>query len=319
MGARLSPKMAANEIPQGPAFSPARSILFLGGVDLDFPEQHIEIAPNFVLGRTNNEFVTQLVEAGLDGAHELVEGLNAFLEFRGTTSTVDLLRPQTFATALIRSSNLAIHAAVHVIAEVGGLGVITGTRLPPTELSICWGHQRNTLTRDDITVASPLVTAIERVQMTDNYHRVGNALLFYRNGYNTDNPDLALVAFTTCLEGLFSTMEQEISFRLALRLAHFLGESEESRREKYEQCREVYKVRSKVVHGASVRKSAEAAAIYLVEGVVPRAEDLARSALRKILELRLETLFDQTNKVEALFEELLFSDSLTGALTKINR
>jgi len=147
--------------------------------------------------------------------------------------------------------------------------------------------------------------------------RLGNALLFYMNGYNSDNPDLALVAFTTCLEGLFSTVEQEISFRLALRLSHFLGESKGDKRSKFEQCREVYKVRSKVVHGAPVLKSSEAAAIYLVESIVPEAEKLARTALRKIFELHLETLFDQPNKVEALFEELLFEDSLESALAMI--
>ncbi|MGA8310375.1 MAG: hypothetical protein WB755_10125 [Terriglobales bacterium] len=252
-------------------------------------------------------------------AQELAEGQNVFLEFRGTTSTADLMRPQAFATALILSSTLAIHTAVHVIAELGDRGTIVGTHLPPVDLVSRWGHHRTRLARDDVTAASALVLAIERVQITDKYHRVGNALLFYRNGYNSDNPDLALVAFTTCLEGLFSTMEQEISFRLALRLAQFLGDTAESRREKYGQCRDVYKVRSKVVHGASVMKSAEAAAIYLVEGIVPQAEGLARSALRKIFELRLETLFDQPKRVEALFEELLFSDSLHSALARINR
>ncbi len=137
------------------------------------------------------------------------------------------------------------------------------------------------------------------------------------NGYNSDNLDLALIAFATCLEGLFSTVEQEISFRLALRLAHFWGESRDDRRSKFEQCREVYKVRSKVVHGAPVLKESEAAAIYLVETIVPEAEKLARTALLKIFTLHLETLFDRPNKVEALFEELLFDESLERALAKI--
>ena len=199
------------------------------------------------------------------------------------------------------------------------MATITGTRLPVTSLPFHWGHRRNRLTRDDIAAASPLWPAADAIQVSDQYHRVANALLFYKNGYNSDNPDLALVGFTTCLEGLFLNGGQEISFRLALRLAHFLGESHEDRREKYEQCREVYRVRSKIVHGAPVLKRPEAAAIYLVEYIVPLAENLARSALRKIFELRLETFFNSGKKVEALFEELLFSNSLDGALRRIER
>jgi hypothetical protein len=305
---------ANRQIPQ---FSPARSILLLKGVNPDFNEDRLDIARNLWVGRITEGFVDQLVAAGLTDAPHLADGLSVYIEFAGTTSTADLMYPQRLATALAISSDLAVHGAVHIIADLGEPGSIVGTPLPPTDWFVHWGHRPNALTRESITGAVALEAGIKKVQLTDRYHRVGNALLFYMNGYNSDNPDLALIAFTTCLEGLFSTVEQEISFRLALRLAHFLGESRDDQRSKFEQCREVYKVRSKVVHGAPVLRGSEAAAIYLVETIVPEAEKLARTALRKIFALHLETLFDQPNKVEALFEELLFEESLERALAKI--
>jgi hypothetical protein len=51
------------------------------------------------------------------------------------------------------------------------------------------------------------------------------------------------------------------------------------RRGLYREMREVYKDRSKIVHGSHVHKDAEKAAIYLVEGIVPSAGRLARRSL----------------------------------------
>ena len=69
--------------------------------------------------------------------------------------------------------------------------------------------------------------------------------MFYMNGYYSRSADLALVAFTTCLEALFSTVEQELSFRLSLRVAQFLAKTRNEQREYYKEAKKVYKTRSK--------------------------------------------------------------------------
>jgi len=102
-------------------------------------------------------------------------------------------------------------------------------------------------------------------------------------------------------------------------VAQFLGKNNSERRDLYGQMREVYKIRSKVVHGAHVRKDAEEAAIYLVEGIVPMAERLARMSLLKVLESGLERLFKNGDSVEQLFDELLFADSIEEVLEKRGR
>jgi hypothetical protein len=188
----------------------------------------------------------------------------------------------------------------------------------PGEGTLLWGHFRHELSLADIKAAEQLLPRVEPLQMTEKFSRVGNALLFYRNGYNSDNPDLALLAFATCLESLFSTMEQELSFRLSLRVATFLADENVARRELFEESKEVYRIRSKVVHGAQIHKNSETAAIYLVDHIVPQAERLARRCLAKVLESQIETIFENSAKLNNLFDLLLFSNSLKNALGEIS-
>jgi len=170
------------------------------------------------------------------------------------------------------------------------------------------------LTLEDIAAAERLLPRVEPFHAADQFSRVGNALLFYRNGYNSDNPDLALVSFTTCLESLFSTAEQELSFRLSLRVATLLADENAKRQELFEEAKEVYRIRSKVVHGAKIHRNSETAAIYLVEGVLPQAERLARRCLARVLEMQIENLFENSEKLNTLVDKLIFSNSLTNAL-----
>jgi len=81
----------------------------------------------------------------------------------------------------------------------------------------------------------------------------------------------------------------------------------------------VYSVRSKVVHGDKIRENEEQAAIYLVEYIVPTAERLARGALGKILSTGLANIFNNGERVNKLFDKLLFSNSLADAIFAISR
>ena len=269
----------------------------------------------------NADFIQNITNLGLSDAQQLCDGSSVYVEFSGTAATVDLMRPNALQKALVLSSDLAIYPAAHIIIddpEPRERAVVTGTRLPFSDLDFRWGHHPGTLTEDTIRRALGLYPSIAEIHVGDSFHRVADALLFYENGYNSQNPDLALIGFTTCLDGLFSTVEQEVSFRLSLRLSHFLADENERRREVFDQSREVYKVRSKIVHGASIDRNPERAAIYLVENVVPKAERLARRSLQKILTLRLGDLFSRPAAIERLFDAVLFSNSLQDALRTLN-
>ncbi len=149
-----------------------------------------------------------------------------------------------FQRALTLATDLRSQQKSHII--LGHPKTVTATTLPGRG-SVLWGHYRQELSLNDIELAKKLLPRVEPLQVTDKFRRVGNALLFYGNGYNSDNADLALIAFTTCLESLFSTAEQELSFRLSLRVATFLAGKNTERRKLFEECKEVYRIGSKVV------------------------------------------------------------------------
>jgi hypothetical protein len=79
----------------------------------------------------------------------------------------------------------------------------------------------------------------------------------------------------------------------------------------------VYRNRSKLVHGAPIAKDSEQAAIQLVESIVPEAEGLARESLRKVFQLRLESLLSNGNRVDEVFDTALFAPSFQKALAQV--
>jgi hypothetical protein len=296
-----------------------RSILFLDGPSPAFKEPKIEVTRGLFLHKIDKTLLTQFERAGAPNAVSLAGDCKVCVVMEGTASTEDLLRPDAFHTALVLASDIRCQekASIIIDRERGGATSTTMGTSFPARGSVLWGHHRDALNLDDIESAKRLMPRIEKLQPLETFSRVGNALLFYKNGYNSDNPDLALIAFATCLESLFSTAEQELSFRLSLRVATFLADKMADRRELFEESKEVYRIRSKVVHGAAINRDSEQAAIYLVEGILPRAERFARRALKKVLELQIERLFENASRLNSFFDGLLFSESLEKALEQI--
>jgi hypothetical protein len=106
------------------------------------------------------------------------------------------------------------------------------------------------------------------------------------------NPTDRLIDASIGLENLFlQGTNDELSFRLALRAAWFLGQSANERREIFGQLKKVYDSRSRVVHGG-VQAPAE-------PDIVDAAVDSLRRVLRKIAELNVnpKQLADKLNAV----------------------
>lgn len=299
-----------------PARRPAESFAFLEGPQPIFEGQNVESLRGLVIDKVNGAFLQNLEQKGIGGVATLARDCAVCVHCVGTDSLIDLLRPAAFHCALILATDVRSRQNSNIIREFDARG-ITATSPVPGQGTLLWGHFQVELSLADIKAAEQLLPRVEPLQVTEKFNRVGNALLFYQNGYNSDNPDLSLISFATCLESLFSTMEQELSFRLSLRVATFLADENAARRELFEESKEVYRVRSKVVHGAHVHKNSETAAIYLVEHIVPQAERLARRCLAKVLELQIEAIFENAAKLNTLFDKLLFSNSLRNALEEI--
>jgi hypothetical protein len=292
---------------------PAESFLFLSGPQPTFDGQNVILPSGLIIHKVDRTFLESLAQKGIGGVEALAGDCAVCVQSTGSDSVSDLLRPVAFHESLVLATDVRSREASQIIREIG-TPVVTTTSDLPGRGTVLWGHFRPQLSLADIRAAEQLLPRVEPFHAAEKFSRVGNALLFYRNGYNSDNPDLALVSCTTCLESVFSTFEQELSFRLSLRVATFLADENTERQELFEEAKEVYRIRSKIVHGAKIHKNSETAAIYLVEGVLPQAERLARRCLAKVLEMRIEGIFENAEKLNALFDRLMFSNSLEKAL-----
>lgn len=85
----------------------------------------------------------------------------------------------------------------------------------------------------------------------DNRHRLLRAIEFASIGFQTFHAPTRLVNHVTYLETLFAGSTTELSFRLAASISWYLAsdKSSEEREEVFQQVKEIYDTRSKVVHG----------------------------------------------------------------------
>jgi Apea-like HEPN len=301
-----------------PARQRVESFLFLGGPKPTFESPCVKLPSGLVVHKVNAAFLQNLTKGGVKNIESVAKDCAVCIQFTATDSTRDLLRSVAFNEALVLITDVRSREAGHIIREINSRRIISTSDADMRGGgTVLWGHFLSELSMANIEAADKLLPRIEPLHVAEKFSRVGNAAAFYRNGYNSDNADLALISFTTCLESLFSTVEQELSFRLSLRVATFLADENAKRKQLFEEAKDVYRIRSKVVHGAKIHKDSETAAIILVDGVLPNAERLARKCLAKVLEMQVENIFENSEKLNELFEELIFSNSLEKALLKM--
>ena len=152
--------------------------------------------------------------------------------------------------------------------------------------------------------------------MSDQFNRISNAIRLHRTAMETGNCDLALLGFISSLESLFSVSPQELSFRLSLIVAKFLGKNIAGQKKLYKEVKNLYKIRSAISHGDKIYKSEESTAIALVEHWTPLAEELNRKCLRLIFERGLKKIFESNELLEKFLLELLFATNIKNAISK---
>ena len=181
-----------------------------------------------------------------------------------------------------------------------------------------WGHYDQTLTVDTVTWVESHLEDLKPYHIPESYSRIGNAIRLHGAALHTGNADLALLGFVGAIESLFSIAPQELSFRLSLLLAKFLGDGSAAQHDYFSRARELYTVRSKIAHGDRIHRNEEAAAIQIVETWTPEAEELARESLCRVFEKGLATVFDSKKRHEALLIDLLFESGLDDTITAMS-
>lgn len=103
------------------------------------------------------------------------------------------------------------------------------------------------------------------------------ALRRFNIAYSRAMEEDRLIDFWVALESLFGKQgeTQELTYKFAMRIAHFVGSSPEERGELFDELQDTYNVRSKVVHGSKSKK--------VTREAVRAAEEVTQSALRAAL------------------------------------
>jgi len=217
----------------------------------------------------------------------------------------------SFARALRLVSRAPVFSAGTVFVEDGKVDFY-----PYEGRGWSWAALEGLLTQTDCRAALAILPDVIRVseREAEYYNRLTNAHRFFDNAYAEENADMAIISFTTSLEGLLLHGEQELSFRFCLRLAQLLGRTEGERRKLFARAKRLYVCRSKIVHGAAIHKDPELAAVHVVDDIAPDAARLAQTALRAVYEGGLTHVFEQGERVDRLFSELLFAEQPEAVL-----
>jgi hypothetical protein len=176
-----------------------------------------------------------------------------------------------------------------------------------------WGHHADQLPTDALNAMAVHGPTIHRLNRGDAFNPFANAWRLYTAGLRMLPSDVALVSFVSALEGLFTTASDNISYRFALAIGFFLGETREERTALIAAAKRVYTARSKTVHGAQLASSQEHTAITLADNLVPEAEMLCRRAFRRLLEKGLADFVKSSGKRDEFFTMLVTGYSIDEA------
>lgn len=186
----------------------------------------------------------------------------------------------------------------------------------PGGFTSAFGSFKDTVDQEQMRFQAAHRQELERFMLMETFSRFGNALRFYVSGICSANVDHVLLDFVTCLEGLLSPGNAEISYRIALNCAYMLGADKEERKRLFDECRGLYAFRSKLVHGAPLNRSEEAAAISLVDWAIPEAQNLCQRVLYKILDKGLIDVFNSNDLAAAFLESLCLGGTYQEAIAQ---
>ena len=253
--------------------------------------------------------VDQIAPSAGRRSASIPEGSTHVLEIHGVEEHNAIVH----AANVISTIRLASQCSVELLNYVFS----SGLSIDATEVHApIWGHYDCALQLDDVAWVEEHLEVLQPYHIPASYSRIGNALRLYDAALHTRNADLALLGFVGAIESLFSIAPQELSFRLSLLLARFLGDESKSQRDYFERAKSLYAIRSKIAHGDKLHRNEEAAAVQLVEHWTPQAEELARLSLRQVFQERVSDIFDSRMRHEVFLVNLLFEVNLHATIAK---
>jgi len=144
--------------------------------------------------------------------------------------------------------------------------------------------------KNDLELAKNIFKKLRQLHSTPAKarNRLVHSVLLYNKAIFMDDLEVSYLMFVTLLECLFSRLNErgELRYSLSNNIAWFLAKNQEERADIFTNFNDIYKYRSKIVHGADVKPS-------LTEGIrntIIDLRELCRKALEKIF--HNEKLYD---------------------------
>ncbi len=129
----------------------------------------------------------------------------------------------------------------------------------------------------------------------ENSSPINVAIRNFNLSYDLRKPEDKLLHYIITLESLFIREHEELSYRLALRCAYFLGKNKKERNKIFDLLRIAYEIRSKVVHGDPeksiekyIKKFSEKYNINSLSDLINQIDTYVRESLKLFIE-NLET------------------------------
>jgi hypothetical protein len=150
------------------------------------------------------------------------------------------------------------------------------------------------------------------LQMRLTIERAGT---YYEGSHDRTQPDERLISLSIALESLFSPTDQgELSFRICQSASLLLGSDSAERLTIFNSLREMYKLRSKLIHGNyDVKRYKSATFVY--EHQLRQWANIIRRGILSFIILFLRGV-DNKSDLHARLEKASFDESEGGALRK---
>ena len=128
-------------------------------------------------------------------------------------------------------------------------------------------------------------------------------LRYFNYAHTRERPEDKLIDYMIAFEGLFLVKEKaELSYRLSLRVAAFLGENLDEKGKIFTLMRKAYDLRSDIVHGSSYSKNIDINEEKLsFEELVSWVEELLRKSIKKSIDTGQEPRKILESSPESIF------------------
>ena len=159
------------------------------------------------------------------------------------------------------------------------------------------------------------INSFSKINFTkDKFVFLGRAIKRFSQAIENENKLDQIVDFITCLESLYSSNEQQLSFRFAMRTAIVLGQTSHQKILIQEFILQIYNLRSKIVHGDKIPPVIIDKKEIDLDTCMKQLEIISRNSIKIFLYLLND--FDNKEKLHEKIDNSIYDISIQKNFSK---